>query len=79
MDVSFETILNEDFSNAMLQTTVSLANYTDTISDSNQVRVSIYDADGNLVSEETQIGSVIRYSSNQTANLYYEGEVGGRV
>ncbi|MBS5736821.1 MAG: DUF4981 domain-containing protein [Clostridiales bacterium] len=79
MDVSFETILNEDFSNAMLQTTVTLANYTDTISDSNQVRVSIYDADGNLVSEETQIGSVIRYSSNQTANLYYEGEVGGRV
>lgn len=79
MDVSFETLLNEDFSSAMIQTTVSLANYTDKVSDTNEVRVSIYDADGKCVAEETKLGSVIRYSKNKKANLYYEGEIGGRV
>lgn len=79
MDVSFETILDESFSNALVQTTVSLANYTDKLSDSNEVRVSIYDADGNCVSPETKLGSVVKYASKKTANLYYEAEIGGRI
>lgn len=79
MDVALESVLNDDFSSAMLQTTVSLANYTDKVSDGNTVKVSVYDADGNLVAAETQLGTVVKYSSKKTADLYFSGEIGGRV
>ena len=79
MDVAFETILNDDMSAALLQTTVSVADYADKSSSGHSVKVSVYDADGKLVSEETQLGTTVKYASKKTANLYYKGEIGGRV
>lgn len=79
MDVSFETILSDDMSSAMLQTTVTVADYADKTSDADVVKVSVYDADGKLVSEETTLGTTVKYASKKTANLYYKGEIGGRV